>query len=136
MTEIYTPHTTHRLQHATVFLLFATGVAFVANEMTGGVENISRIWTEAYDTHAGLKNINLDDSRSSAQSSIVGTATSGCLDSDNFSANRVHQIHENPNTYSVTVKKIGAGTLDAAAVEQCVFEQTHIHTTVVQESAH
>lgn len=132
MSEIVYRHP--RFVHITVLGMFAVGVGYAGNAASGGIDHIRHLWQAAQTTHAGLDNIDLNGDKAAYETNEVATATTTCLDQDVFSTDRVSIIDSHPDSFKVSVRKIGTGALNAAAVEQCVFAHTGFRTAVVQET--
>ena len=126
----------HPFQTFSILTMGIGFVAFAGVVSVGGIETIKNIpeaWARAYDTHAGLKNINFSDNTLAAETSSIGTATVECLGDAPYSTDTVHRIGQNPNTYNVYIRKIGAGALNASSIEACIFDHTHLTTSVIEE---
>ena len=124
-------HKHHRVRNSIILLLLG-GVAYVANEKTDAIDNLRRINAALHESHLGLKNINLGDDTQAAQTGAIGTATSGCIAETGYGTGTVHRIRTQPDEFVVYVRKVGQGTLDAAAVEACIFDHTHLKTSVIE----
>ncbi|MEO6513498.1 MAG: hypothetical protein ABIR37_02300 [Candidatus Saccharimonadales bacterium] len=133
MSEISNHPHSNRVLHGSMFVLFVAGVGFAADKSTGGYDAVMNRIQDAKASAFGLRNINLNDTKLASEAASVGTATSGCLDLEVFSTDRVQRISRGPDTFRVMVRKIGEGALNPADVQECVFAQTGLRTSVIEE---
>jgi hypothetical protein len=128
MAEPYIHHPVFRRNF--VIALIATGVFYAGDRAVGGYENVPQIGDQASKSYQGLKSILAPDDQLAAETNIIGSSMTTCLNGASFGTERVRRLSTNPDTFQVYVRKMGADALDAASVEACITGQTGLAVTV------
>jgi hypothetical protein len=123
----------HRALHSSIIILMAAGVYFAGARATGGYENAWDVASKTYKSALGLKNFNSDGQKQAAQTSAIGTAAAECLGDAPYGIDIVHPAKQNPGVFSVYIKKLGQGSLQASNVEACILDHTGLKAALVEE---
>lgn len=127
--EPYNSH--HPFQTFSVMSLVLLGVGGAAYVSTGGYGPVKQKVERMIDTTFGVKNIELNSVENPNKTSVIGISASGCLETDGYGVHRVRKTSKDPEVFTVYVRRIGEGALNAASVEACVFKETSTNIDVV-----